>query len=158
MKCDDDVLYNIKNLHSTLMGLFSEQSNNTDNIKKIGGYCLKNDNVHRNVAIKYHVPKNVYAPDKYPMYCRGPSYVLTGSVVPLLLYQTKYTPTIPMEDTFIGVMADQIGNIQFHNIVRWIITWNAKIKPEQFRKYHIIHTNSLSFTGVEKLWADVYAR
>ena len=155
MKCDDDVLYNITDLHQTVLQHHRKQCNYSSNY--VSGLCMSDKNVSRSISHRWGVSKTLYKPERYPSHCNGPNYVITRSSIPLLLNQTKYIPTIHIEDAFIGILAQRAGNVTIVNIPKWTIEWKARRKPEEYREYHTIHTGHQNMTIVEKLWADVYS-
>ena len=154
MKCDDDVLYNITNMHQTVLQQFQNQSAYSANF--IYGSCSNSLPVVRNESHKWSVPESLYLPDRYPKYCFGPNYVISRPSIPILLNQTKYVTFIPIEDAFVGILAQKAGNVNVVDIPQWLVIWRRWKKPKEYRKYLTIHTMSLNLTAVEKLWTDTY--
>ena len=150
MKCDDDVLYNITDLHQIILQHFTNKFKHSVNF--ILGSCTRNGRVRRDG--KWSLSKEVFPADRFPMYCLGGNYVLSKPVIPLLLNQTKTTPTIHIEDAYIGLLAHKVGNVDLVNIPRWFLNWHTK--PEEFRKYHVVHMKQQNISTMEKLWTYVY--
>jgi len=67
----------------------------------------------------------------FPVYCNGPFYILSKSVVLELLAASKYTRTFPLEDAYLGVLAKKLGIVPT-NLPKGavIILLNFRLKAE----------------------------
>ncbi|XP_036605793.1 beta-1,3-galactosyltransferase 2-like [Trichosurus vulpecula] len=75
----------------------------------ITGYIYRNSGPLRNPAYKWYMPPEVYLPDKYPPYCAGPGYVLSGPLALRVLAVAQTLKVIYLEDVFVGLCLQQLG-------------------------------------------------
>ena len=102
IKVDDDIFFNIPRLVSEL-----EKSNPKNSI--IGCEESKNAPV-RFFLFKWHVTREQYAADTYPVYITGPAYLITGDIISKLYKATFDVPYFFVEDIFItGLSREKIG-------------------------------------------------
>ena len=105
MKIDDDVIVNVPNLINYLKNTkFVESS----------FHCKTEFEVAliRDPNNKYHVTKNEWNEDFFPMYCDGPAYIFTGDLAIKLHKTTRYLPKISLEDAYVGTLASFL-NVTF---------------------------------------------
>ena len=152
IKCDDDILYNITDLHQTVFQHFGNQSKYSVNL--VGGLRASHGPVRRKG--KFALSKEVFPAEKYPVYCLGGIYAVSRPVIPLLLNQTKTTPTIHIEDAFLGILAQKAGDINFVSIPRWFVRWHNDTNLEEYRKYHSVHLGHLNVENMVKIWREIY--
>ncbi|XP_027707137.1 beta-1,3-galactosyltransferase 2-like [Vombatus ursinus] len=75
----------------------------------ITGYIYRNTGPLRNPAYKWYIPPELYLPDRYPPYCGGPGYVLSGSLALRVLAVAQTLKVIYLEDVFVGLCLQRLG-------------------------------------------------
>ncbi|XP_068939170.1 beta-1,3-galactosyltransferase 2-like [Petaurus breviceps papuanus] len=104
LKVDSDVFLNPSFLVQQVL-----QPNGPPRPNFITGYIYSNTGPLRNPAYKWYVPPELYSPDKYPPYCGGPGYVLSGSLALRVLTVAQTLKVIYLEDVFVGLCLQQLG-------------------------------------------------
>lgn len=115
-KIDDDVLLNTYNLDH-VMYKFRD-------CKGVFGSKEPIRYVHRDKESKWHVPKWMYTPDKFPVFVNGPAYLISGSIVYQIYKTALATPLLTLEDVFVtGIVA--------HNILNYTLfdSWGFQNQP-----------------------------
>ncbi|KAI6206988.1 hypothetical protein M3Y94_00978100 [Aphelenchoides besseyi] len=117
VKVDSDNVLNVTNLED-LCDSFNEDEN------IIVGHCEDNTTVIREWTSKWRIPRFVYVPDFYPLYCFGETYVFVGRKTPKKLldqlddyrfYHSANARTMPEDLIFSGLLAIKAG-IERRNI------------------------------------------
>ncbi|XP_044540885.1 beta-1,3-galactosyltransferase 2-like [Gracilinanus agilis] len=75
----------------------------------ITGHIYRNTKPLRDQHNKWYMPPELYAPNRYPDYCGGPGYVLSGSLVLRILTAAQSVKVIYLEDVFIGLCLKLLG-------------------------------------------------
>lgn len=102
IKVDDDIFFNVRRL---LLDL----ENNKPVNSIIGCEESKNAPV-RFFLFKWHVTREQYSADTYPVYITGPAYLITGDIISKLYRATFDVPYFFIEDIFItGLAREKIG-------------------------------------------------
>ncbi|XP_069464879.1 beta-1,3-galactosyltransferase 2-like [Ambystoma mexicanum] len=98
MKIDNDMFLNVDFLvHNLLIpGIQVRRNYMSCNI-------VRNAEPQRTRGYKYYVPKEVYPRNKYPPYCSGPGYVLSGDLAKKIYDVAQTMQLINMEDCFTGL-------------------------------------------------------
>lgn len=104
---DDDYHFNVKNLDS-----YIKKQRDQDSIMA-GILRLKSPTVRRSTS-KYYVSPQEYAHDIYPPFLVGNSYIISMHFAKQFTTIIPYVKSIPMADTFIGVLAMKL-NITLQN-------------------------------------------
>lgn len=102
IKVDDDIFFNIRRLLAEL-----EEKNPRNSI--IGCEESRNAPV-RFFLFKWHVTREQYSADTYPVYITGPAYLITGDIISKLYHATSQVPYFFVEDIFVtGLCREKIG-------------------------------------------------
>ncbi|XP_062616740.1 beta-1,3-galactosyltransferase 1-like [Saccostrea cucullata] len=102
IKVDDDIFFNIHRLMSEL-----EKWNPKNSV--IGCEESKNAPV-RFFLFKWHVTREQYSADTYPVYITGPAYLITGDIISKLYRASFDVPYFFIEDIFVaGLCREKIG-------------------------------------------------
>lgn len=115
-KIDDDVLLNTYNLDLVTYKY--------RDCKGVFGSKEPIRYVHRDKESKWHVPKWMYTPDKFPSFVNGPAYLISGSIAGNVYHTALATPLITLEDVFVtGIVA--------HNLLNYTIfdSWGFQNRP-----------------------------
>lgn len=104
---DDDYHFNVKNLDAYIKGYKSPDS------IFAGVLRLKSPTVRRPTS-KYYVSNQEYAHDIYPPFLVGNSYILSMRYAKQIAMIIPYVKSIPMADTYIGMLAMKL-NIPLQN-------------------------------------------
>ncbi|XP_078574133.1 beta-1,3-galactosyltransferase 1-like [Branchiostoma floridae x Branchiostoma japonicum] len=65
--------------------------------------------VIRDPRSKWHVSEDEHLSDKYAPYASGIGYMLSRSALEKILDMVKFVPPFPIEDAYIGTLADEVG-------------------------------------------------
>ena len=104
--------------------------------KLYGGYLLTKAKPIRKPLHKWHVSKQHYNKTYFPPYCNGPFYFMSRAVV-LEVLEASFTEgsSFPLEDVFIGVLAQKVGvkPIQLKDIGVYI---QVRIPPKAWKNWN----------------------
>ena len=106
LKADDDVYVHVPGL---LSWLDNYANNNYAGDKLYGGFVIGDGEVRRGEKRKNRVARDCLAKDFYPPYCTGAFYVLSTDILPSLLKAVERRPAFPVEDAYMGILAQEIG-------------------------------------------------
>ena len=106
LKTDDDVYVRVPRL---LSWLDNYANNNYAGDKLYGGFVIGDGEVRRGEKRKNRVARDCLAKDFYPPYCTGAFYVLSTDILPSLLKAVERRPAFPVEDAYMGILAQEIG-------------------------------------------------
>ena len=106
LKTDDDVYVHVPRL---LSWLDNYANNNYAGDKLYGGFVIGDGEVRRGEKRKNRVARDCLAKDFYPPYCTGAFYVLSTDILPSLLKAVERRPAFPVEDAYMGILAQEIG-------------------------------------------------
>lgn len=106
LKADDDVYVHIPRL---LSWLDNYANNNFAGDKLYGGFVIGDGEVKREERWKNRVARDCLAKDYYPPYCTGAFYVLSTDVLPSIFEAVEKKPAFPVEDAYMGILAQEIG-------------------------------------------------
>ncbi|XP_020850575.1 beta-1,3-galactosyltransferase 2-like [Phascolarctos cinereus] len=104
LKVDSDVFLNPSFLVRQVL-----QPNGPPRPNFTTGYIYTNTGPLRNPAFKWYMPPELYLQDKYPPYCGGPGYVLSGSLALRVLAVAQTLKAIYLEDVFVGLCLQRLG-------------------------------------------------
>ena len=121
MKVDDDMVVNTKELIDYFLSLTKQNLSALKN--KIFGKCKHAYKYPiRDVKDKHYVSRDDYAFDLWPNYCLGPAYILTNDTLNRLYKLSKEIKHIPMEDVYVGMLAEKL-KIDLIDIADWMIEY-----------------------------------
>ncbi|XP_022805076.1 beta-1,3-galactosyltransferase 1-like [Stylophora pistillata] len=111
LKADDDVYVRIPRLLSWLDNYANDNyaNDNYAGDKLYGGFVIGDADVKREEKWKNRVAKDCLARDFYAPYCSGPFYVLSTDVLPSIFEAVERKPAFPVEDAYMGILAQEIG-------------------------------------------------
>lgn len=101
LKTDDDMYVHVSR---TTRWLRSQH-----NVTLYAGKTRENGIVIRFRLVPYSVAYEEFPQSRYPQYCRGGFYLLSGNVLPKLLEAHENLKLFPVEDAYMGVLARYIG-------------------------------------------------
>ncbi|KAM3619896.1 uncharacterized protein V6R79_015450 [Siganus canaliculatus] len=102
---DDDVFAHTGNMVEYLQNL----KNNDGNKHLFTGHLIQYVGPIRSTGSKYYVPVQVQESDKYPPYCGGGGFILSGYTA-LVIYNMSQSITIlPIDDVYMGMCLAQAG-------------------------------------------------
>ncbi|OCU02839.1 beta-1,3-galactosyltransferase 5 [Xenopus laevis] len=105
LKTDDDCFVNTDRLPT-----FLARTNRIRQGLYVGStFSREKRVVIRDPSSKWYVSKQNYDPDTYPPYASGIGYILSLDVAHTVLATAQTTPSIPMEDAYVGILADRAG-------------------------------------------------
>nr|XP_060616680.1 beta-1,3-galactosyltransferase 4-like [Anolis sagrei ordinatus] len=102
VKVDDDIFLN-------LPGLAEELEHHITLAPTYLGQIHWRARPNRDSHSKYYIPTSLYPAERFPLYCSGAVYVLSGAAVPILLGASRHVPLVPVEDIFVGLCAHWAG-------------------------------------------------
>ncbi|KAJ8370889.1 hypothetical protein SKAU_G00109170 [Synaphobranchus kaupii] len=111
-KVDDDVLFN-----PGVLIRYLNRSYSLEGDLYLGRVHLQ-VSPNRNSASKHYLPAAAYAPDVFPDYCSGTSYILSRSAALKIAHATTpVSPPLPLppEDVFVGLSARAAGILPSHS-------------------------------------------
>ena len=104
VKVDDDVFVDP---HTMITHL---KKPDTPKTNLYTGRCIHGGSPHR--GGKYAVSWEEYNKTRYPSFCAGPAYVLSGDLVPRLVDLFNVKNPLPLEDVYIGTLIEKIGGVK----------------------------------------------
>ncbi|XP_071983493.1 beta-1,3-galactosyltransferase 2-like [Engystomops pustulosus] len=104
MKTDSDMFVNPEYLVNELL-----KPNQPPKTNYFTGYLMINASPIRNLDSKWYVSPEVYPEEKYPPFCSGTGYVLSGDLSHKIVKIYPHIRWIHLEDVFIGLCLDKIG-------------------------------------------------
>ncbi|XP_071790347.1 beta-1,3-galactosyltransferase 5-like [Asterias amurensis] len=60
---------------------------------------------------KWYIPKEVYAPERYPPFLNGACYAMSRDVAVRVFDKSKYVPFLRLDDAFVGITMNKTGII-----------------------------------------------
>ncbi|XP_053304907.1 beta-1,3-galactosyltransferase 5-like [Spea bombifrons] len=93
--------------------------------------------VIRDPSSKWYVSQHIFPPDIYPPYASGIGYILSLDAVISVLKMAEGTPPIPVEDAYIGILAERAG-ISLLSSSRFT-KYNMKWSVCNYRYLMVIH-------------------
>uniref|UniRef100_A0A224YQ19 Hexosyltransferase n=1 Tax=Rhipicephalus zambeziensis TaxID=60191 RepID=A0A224YQ19_9ACAR len=101
LKIDDDVLLSVWDLAAVANGLRGIE-------RSMWGYLYRGFRPHRNVASKWYVSREKYAPDTYPDFLSGTGYLISGDAISALEDVTHDECFFTLEDIYLtGIVAER---------------------------------------------------
>ncbi|KAM4022035.1 beta-1,3-galactosyltransferase 1-like isoform 2-T2 [Anomaloglossus baeobatrachus] len=149
MKTDSDMFVNTDNLVNKLL-----QPNQTARKDYFTGCLMVNGSPIRNVNSKWYVSPDEYPEEKYPSFCSGTGYVLSGDLSHKIIKIFPNVKWVHLEDVFIGLCLDKLGvepvssppNSEFNN---WRVMYSGC-------KYHnIVTSHEMSPIEIQYYWGKL---
>ncbi|XP_068129593.1 beta-1,3-galactosyltransferase 2-like [Hyperolius riggenbachi] len=104
IKTDNDMFLNVDYLvHKLLHPELPVRQN------YITGLLVSGTGPLRDKGYKYHVPKEVYPNDTYPIYCAGSGYVFSVDMAKKIYDVAQKIRVIPIEDAFNGICLHELN-------------------------------------------------
>ncbi|XP_071790315.1 beta-1,3-galactosyltransferase 5-like [Asterias amurensis] len=75
------------------------------------GHLRTNVIVERGKKSKWYIPKEVYAPKRYPPFLNGACYAMSRDVAVRVFDNSKFVPFLRLDDAFVGITMSKIGVI-----------------------------------------------
>lgn len=114
LKTDDDMFVNLPQMHHYLKTLRGK--------KLAAGTCGSGGKVIRNERSKYFVPYAQYRPEKWPTYCSGTGYILSGDILRQVYTASLSTPYLYMEDVFVtGLVLRKIDGVKLFPKYKFLV-------------------------------------
>ncbi|KAG7219599.1 hypothetical protein INR49_018976 [Caranx melampygus] len=107
---DDDVFVNSDNLVDYLQSLDNDGSKHLFSGFVMGGGPI------RDPWTKYYVPKVMYEPDSYALYCSGAGYFMSMYTAMVIHRMSKSIPLITIDDAYIGLCLQKAKLKPSHHI------------------------------------------
>ncbi|XP_071984057.1 beta-1,3-galactosyltransferase 2-like [Engystomops pustulosus] len=104
MKTDSDMFVNPEYLVNELL-----KPNQPPKTNYFTGYLMLNGSPIRNLDSKWYVSPEVYPEEKYPPFCSGTGYVLSGDLSHKIVKVSTSIRWIHLEDVFIGLCLYKVG-------------------------------------------------
>ncbi len=127
IKVDDDVHMNTDLLIDWLDKL--NQTYPHVHQRALIGAANINNKVVRNTTHRWYVSRKTYSKSTYPTYMSGPAYIISGQVARDIARIMWKVPYIEMEDTFVGLAAEQLPykvHIMDYNTLYYMWGWRWK--------------------------------
>lgn len=143
MKTDDDMYVNYNSLVTYLA------SANTPKTNHLAGFVINGSPI-RDPKSKWYMPRDLYSGNRYPPFCSGTGYVMSGDVALKLYAISEYTGFLYLEDVFIGIGLQKLGIVpvkhkEFNN-------WRTGYSFCRFKR--IITTHMVTPTEMNRIWKD----
>ncbi|XP_051964871.1 N-acetyllactosaminide beta-1,3-N-acetylglucosaminyltransferase 3-like isoform X2 [Xyrauchen texanus] len=127
---DDDIFANTFNIIEYLQG----QEGNDGSKHLFIGHLIQNVGPIRHPASKYYVPVQVQESDRYPPYCGGGGFLLSGFTARTIYNMSHSITLLPIDDVYMGMCLEKAGLIpESHFGVR---TAGLYIPSENVDEYH----------------------
>lgn len=141
MKTDDDMYVSYANIIK-----YIDQSPKTNFVTGM----VINGGPIRDPKSKWYMPKTTYPGSKYPPFCSGTGYILSGDVPPKVYSTSLSTPYLYLEDVYVAVCLDKLHIIpknhkEFHN-------WRTTYTLCHFRR--ILTAHMVTPTEMIRYWND----
>uniref|UniRef100_UPI00358EB30B beta-1,3-galactosyltransferase 1-like n=1 Tax=Myxine glutinosa TaxID=7769 RepID=UPI00358EB30B len=146
MKTDGDVFVHIENLVSG--ALLAEGSASTFFYT---GQVINGQPI-RDPRSKWYMPRSVYPRSRYPPFCSGTGYVISGELANAMYRSSLRTAILPLEDVFVGVCAHKLGVLPTHNG-----GFNRRRLAGRTCDFHrVVTLHQVPPTTMRRLWKDIH--
>lgn len=102
---DDDVFVSTDNMVMYLQGL---EGNDGDG-HLYTGHLIQNVGPIRTPGSKYYIPVQVQESEKYPPYCGGGGFLLSGYTASIIYRMSHSIPILPIDDVYLGMCLAKAG-------------------------------------------------
>ncbi|CAN0338615.1 beta-1,3-galactosyltransferase 2 [Lampetra fluviatilis] len=100
MKTDSDMFVNVEFLVSTVLKPELHQPSLPDYFT---GYLMRGYSPNRNPESKWYMPVEVYPGERYPTFCSGTGYVLSGTLAARVYRVSLTIRRLHLEDVYVGL-------------------------------------------------------
>ncbi|XP_064154450.1 beta-1,3-galactosyltransferase 9 [Anguilla rostrata] len=150
-KVDDDVLFN-----PGVLIRYLNRSYTMEGDLYLGRVHLQ-VSPNRNAASKHYLPAAAYAPEVFPDYCSGTTYILSRSAVLKIVQATPpVSPHLPLppEDVFVGLSARAAGILPSHSP---LFSGGPGLPYNRCCYQAMASVHRISPTGMIRIWGEVHA-
>ncbi|XP_056319932.1 N-acetyllactosaminide beta-1,3-N-acetylglucosaminyltransferase 3.4 [Danio aesculapii] len=102
---DDDIFANTFNMIEYLQG----QENNDGSRHLFTGHLIQNVGPIRNPSSKYYVPVQIQESERYPPYCGGGGFLLSGFTARTIYNMSHSVILLPIDDVYMGMCLEKAG-------------------------------------------------
>ncbi|CAN9500948.1 unnamed protein product [Ophioblennius macclurei] len=102
---DDDVFANTDNMVEFLQGL----PGNNGSQHLFTGHLIGGVGPIRSAGSKYFIPVQVQESNRYPPYCGGGGFLLSGYTALVIYNMSKSIPFLPIDDVYMGMCLEKAG-------------------------------------------------
>ncbi|XP_069558410.1 N-acetyllactosaminide beta-1,3-N-acetylglucosaminyltransferase 3-like [Brachyistius frenatus] len=102
---DDDVLANTDNMVEYLQSL----DGNNGSKHLFTGHLIQGVGPIRSTGSKYFIPVQVHESDKYPPYCGGGGFLLSGYTASVIYNMSQSITLLPIDDVYMGMCLAKAG-------------------------------------------------
>ncbi|XP_072032941.1 uncharacterized protein [Amphiura filiformis] len=146
MKTDDDMYINYDSLVKYL------KSPKTPDQNHVAGFVINGSPI-RDPKSKWYMPRNLYPGNKYPPFCSGTVYVMSGDVALKVYAISEYTPFLYLEDVYVAICLEKLHIVpvkhkEFNN-------WRTAYSYCRFKR--IISTHMVTPTEMNRIWKDQHS-
>nr|AAH71297.1 Zgc:86586 [Danio rerio] len=138
---DDDIFANTFNMIEYLQG----QEDNYGSRHLFTGHLLQKVKPIRKLSSKYYVPVQIHESNRYPPYCGGGGFLLSGFTARTIYKMSHSIVLLPIDDVYMGMCLEKAGlQPTFHFGVRTfgmnVPIKNAdKLDPCYYREILVVH-------------------
>ncbi|XP_001366179.1 beta-1,3-galactosyltransferase 2-like [Monodelphis domestica] len=118
----------------------------------ITGHINRNTNPVRRLHTKWYMPPELYSQSKYPDYCVGPGYVLSGSLALRILTTAQHVKAIYLEDVFVGLCLRLLGVKPTPAPPNTFLMFRRKYNHCAFQRLVLVH--QFQHQELLKIWPD----
>ncbi|XP_071503362.1 beta-1,3-galactosyltransferase 1-like [Diadema antillarum] len=143
MKTDDDMYVSYANIVDYLSKPGAKTSS------YVTGFVINGGPI-RDPKSKWYMPRETYPGSKYPPFCSGTGYMMSGDM-PGRIYQTSLsTPFLYLEDVFVAICLDKLHVVPVNH--KSFNNWRT---PYSYCKYkRIFTTHMVTATEMNRIWTD----
>ncbi|XP_056320404.1 N-acetyllactosaminide beta-1,3-N-acetylglucosaminyltransferase 3-like [Danio aesculapii] len=102
---DDDIFANTFNMIEYLQG----QEDNDGSRHLLTGHLIQNVGPIRKPSSKYYVPVQIQESDRYPLYCGGGGFLMSGFTAKTIYNMSHSVILLPIDDVYIGMCLKKAG-------------------------------------------------
>ncbi|XP_051984198.1 beta-1,3-galactosyltransferase 1-like [Xyrauchen texanus] len=146
MKVDSDVFLNVKRLVNMLLSAPKENY--------MTGLVTRGGMVMRDPRSKWYLPKQVFAPARYPPYTLGLAYVFSLDLPAKLVEAARHVKAVYIEDVYLGLCMKHLG-ISVTNPSEGGLFNVYPVQYNRCRYSKLITTTTRSLRGQIRSWKDL---
>ncbi|XP_043831227.1 beta-1,3-galactosyltransferase 2-like [Dromiciops gliroides] len=147
LKVDSDVFLNPRYLVQKVL-----QPNGPLRPDFITGHIYRNTAPMRRQGHKWYMPPELYSHDKYPDYCAGPGYVMSGSLALRILSVAQRVKALYLEDVFVGLCLKYLGVKPTPAPRNTFFTYQKKYDRCTFHRLVLVH--HFQHQEILQIWPD----
>lgn len=143
MKTDDDMYVSYDNAVKHLV------KSSTPIKNYVTGFVINGGPI-RDPKSKWYMPRETYPGGKYPPFCSGTGYMMSGDVPAKVFEKSLYTPFLYLEDVYFAVCLDALHIVPVNH--KSFNNWRT---PYSYCKYkRIFTTHMVAPTEMHRIWDD----